>query len=103
MSSASVLLAGLWFSAIAGSVVGIVSLLSGTAGEWVVLRAVGAFAVFMVLGLIAERVARDGLAHPPRAEAEPDGKTTEPHSGEAPALEPTLLTAGEIREEASER
>lgn len=93
MSGAPVLQAALWFSMLTSLAVGVLSFQAGTAPEWVVLRAVGAFAALMTLGLIATAVAAQGLRRPPPRP--PDGARG---GGGAGVLEPEILTAAESQE-----
>lgn len=109
VSSASVLLVALWLSALGAVVVAGISFSAGAAPAWVVLRAVGVFSALMVVGLVAEAVARHGLAHPlaPKPtnseeimeRAESAVLVAAGAARETPALEAEVLTAAEAEEE----
>ncbi len=111
-SSASVLLVAVWLSAFAGVAIGAVSLWAGTAPEWAVLRAVGGFAAFMVLGLVAEATTRHGLAAAPPGGSGGGGGATVEGSGRAggdvgadqvEALEAEVLSVADAEERSDGR
>lgn len=103
MNSLPVLGAALWLSALAFTVVALVSLQAGATPSWAVLRGLGAFAVFLTLGFIAEAIAHWGLRESlmtdlrrrAAAEAEADQAATagaEARIVERPALVPDLVS-----------
>lgn len=106
-SSLPVLHAALWFSGFASGLVFLVSLLNGTDPSVAVLRAVGAFVALMLLGLVAERLTRFGLASAPYPHNGPGGPNrhpaerddAQPPGDQGSAIEGEIVTTDGITEE----